>query len=727
MSPLAAPTSPPPPTLLPPDVIDRERWLMRKEWLRQSTTVRFSIVGLCLAMGLLDVITDVLPAPWQVFVGMQGLALVANVLVVWHYRRDRIHPWHLWAMLALDTFIIAFLSAAIGTRGYLGIPFFLLASSAYALNMPQAARIQLAVAVFTYPIARSIGLFLGEGHVSIALIVIETIVLATIGHQAIAGPMRFTYRIRGARRALGALSRGDFSARLPARAMDDLGFLAASFNETAEQLGSAVQTLEGEIHERSRVELALRASKEALTHQAFHDQLTGLPNRTRFLERVSAALSAGSPDRTAVLAVDLDGFKVVNDTFGHASGDALLREVATRLLSATRGSDVVARLGGDEFAVLLCYLRDEGETRLVADRILRALDTPIAIGDRTTSVGASIGIAYGAQHGAERSLAPDDPEGLDPVDALLHDADVALYHAKTLGKGRWATFDVSMNDADTQRRSMQRELRRALGREEFTLMYQPIVSLDTGQVGRFEALVRWTHSQYGPISPGVFIPLAEESGQIVALGRWVLVAACQQLAEWQRQMAHLSCEPLSLCVNVSGRQLQHPGFVKEVAAIIRDTRVIPGTLILELTESAVIHQPDVAQRLMTELKTHGVRFALDDFGTGYSSLSYLQHFPIDILKIDRSFMEGVTRGGPPQTLVRTIIQLGSALNLQTVAEGIETAEQRQAVMEMGADYGQGYLFARPMAAGAVMDFLIASSPEVAPVGQESGRVSEVWQ
>lgn len=700
---------------------------MQKEWLRQSTKVRFSIVGLCLAMGILDFVSDVLPAPWQLFVGMQAPALAANLLVVWHYRRDRIHSWHLWAMLALDTFIIAFLSGAIGSRGYLGIPFFVLAAAAYALNMPQAARIQLAVAVLTYPIARSAGLLAAEGRVPIALILIETVVLAAIGHQAIAGPMRFTYRIRSARRALGALSRGDFSVRLPARAMDDLGFLAASFNETAEQLGSAVRTLEGEIHERTRAELALRASKEALTHQAFHDQLTGLPNRARFLERVSSALSAGAPERTAVLAVDLDGFKVVNDTFGHASGDALLREVATRLLSATRGSDVVARLGGDEFAVLLCYLRDEGETRLVADRILRALDTPIAIGDRTTNVGASIGIAYGSQHGTERPSASDDPEGLDPVDALLHDADVALYHAKTLGKGRWATFDPSMNDADTQRRSMQRELRRALGRDEFELMYQPIVSLDTGRVRRFEALVRWTHPQFGPISPGVFIPLAEESGQIVALGRWVLVKACQQLAEWQRQLAHSSCEPLSLCVNVSGRQLQHPGFVKEVAAIVRETRVIPGTLILELTESAVIHQPDVAQRLMTELKQHGIRFALDDFGTGYSSLSYLQHFPIDVLKIDRSFMEGVTRGGPPQTLVRTIIQLGNALDLQTVAEGIETDAQRQAVIEMGADYGQGYLFARPMASNAVMDFVIASAPELAPAGQESGRVSEVWQ
>lgn len=700
---------------------------MQKEWLRQSTKVRFYIVGLCLAMGLLDFATNVLPARWELFVGMQVPAIAANVLVVWHYRRDRIHPWHLWAMLGLDTFIITFLSGAIGKLGYLGIPFFVLAAAAYALNMPQAARIQLAVAVFTYPIARSIGLLQSTGEASIALIAIETLVLATIGHQAIAGPMRFTYRIRGARRALGALSRGDFTVRLPARAMDDLGFLAASFNETAEQLGNAVRTLEGEIHERTRAELALRASKEALTHQAFHDQLTGLPNRARFLERVTSALHTGSPERTAVLAVDLDGFKVVNDTFGHASGDALLREVATRLLSATRGSDVVARLGGDEFAVLLCYLRDEGETRLVADRIIRALDTPIAIGDRTTSVGASIGIAYGARAGAEPRSAPDDPEGLDPVDALLHDADVALYHAKTLGKGRWATFDPSMNDADTQRRSMQRELRRALGRDEFELMYQPIVSLDTGRVRRFEALVRWTHSQYGPISPGTFIPLAEESGQIVALGRWVLVAACQQLAEWQRQLADTACEPLSLCVNVSGRQLQHPGFVKEVAAIVRDTRVIPGTLILELTESAVIHQPEVARRLMTELKTHGIRFALDDFGTGYSSLSYLQHFPIDVLKIDRSFMEGVTRGGPPQTLVRTIIQLGNALSLQTVAEGIETDEQRQAVMEMGADYGQGYLFARPMAARTVMDFVLASAPELAATGQESGRVPEVWQ
>ncbi|MCC6319784.1 MAG: EAL domain-containing protein [Gemmatimonadaceae bacterium] len=719
------PTLPAQHGLLPREVIVRERWLMQKEWLRQSARVRFVVIGLCLAMALADMLTNVMPGHWQVFGGMQLVAIAANLVVMWHNRADQVHRWPIWAMLGLDSFIIAFLTASIGSLGYLGIPFFLLAAAAYALSIPQAARVQLGVAVIAYPIARWVGMSGPASASDGMLVVLETVVLGGIGHLAIAGPMRFTYRIRAARRALGALARGDFSVRLPARAMDDLGFLAASFNDTAEQLGSAVRSLEGEIHERTRAEVALRASKEALTHQAFHDQLTGLPNRTRFLERVAGALSGGSPERAAVLAVDLDGFKVVNDTFGHAAGDALLREVATRLLGATRGSDVVARLGGDEFAVLLCYLRDEGETRLVAERILRALDAPIALGDRSTSVGASIGIAYGARHAGPRVASSDDPEGLDPVDALLHDADVALYHAKTLGKGRYATFDPAMNDADTQRRSMHRELRRALGREEFTLMYQPIVSLGTGSVSRFEALVRWTHPQFGAISPATFIPLAEESGQIVPLGRWVLAAACQQLSEWQRTLGDVDGELVSLSVNVSGRQLQHPGFVKEVVAIVRDTRVAPGALILELTESAVIHQPDIARRLMIELKAHGIRFALDDFGTGYSSLSYLQHFPIDVLKIDRSFMNGVTREGPPQTLVRTIIQLANALALQTVAEGIETEEQRRAVHHMGADYGQGYHFARPMAPEDVPAY-VAECRSGTAGAQQAGRVPVEW-
>jgi diguanylate cyclase (GGDEF)-like protein len=395
-----------------------------------------------------------------------------------------------------------------------------------------------------------------------------------------------------------------------------------------------------------------------------------------------------------VLAVDLDGFKSVNDTFGHAAGDALLTEVATRLLAATRGSDVVARLGGDEFAILVRFLHDSGETTLVAERILRSIETPITLGDRTTDVGVSIGIAqYSATSAGEGKMG--DGRALDAVDALIHDADVALYHAKTSGKGCWSKFDPSMHDAAAERRALQADLRLAMTKGELQLIYQPIVYLATGATFRLEALLRWTHPIRGSITPAEFIPLAEESGLIIPLGRWVLETACRQLAEWQRgPQAEDLCD-LSLAVNVSGRQLQHAGFVAEVDRILQETGVEPRAIVLELTESAVIHQADLARDQMRALKKTGVRLAIDDFGTGYSSLAYLQHYPIDVLKIDKSFVKDVANGGPQEALVRTIIWLGKALSLETVGEGIETEEQRVCLQAMGCDCGQGYLFARP--------------------------------
>ncbi|MGQ0649415.1 MAG: putative bifunctional diguanylate cyclase/phosphodiesterase [Gemmatimonadaceae bacterium] len=693
--------------LIPRELIQREKWLMQKEWVRQATYVRFSLLVIGLTMAAIDVVFDVLPAPWELFVAVDLFGFMVNGLVVWGLRRDLIRPWHVWALLGNDSIIIGILAASIGELSYLAIPFYLLASIAYSLNIPRAARVQLGVALVCYPIARAFGLHHATGAWPLALLLTEEVCLAGIGYLAVAGPIRFTYRVRGARRALGALARGDFSVRLPARALDDLGFLAVSFNDTADRLGQAMQLLEEEIDERTRAEHALRASKDALTHQAFHDPLTGLPNRARFREQVAAALTE-APRRTAVLAVDLDGFKTVNDTFGHAGGDALLVEVAARLQSATRGSDVVARLGGDEFAVLLRFLHDENETRVVADRILTSIDTPVMLGDRATSVGASIGIAIvhcrpdGEGQGSRR----EDREDIDPVDALMHDADVALYHAKTRGKGRWTRFDPSMHDAAAERRTLKSDLRRALARNELEVHYQPIVSLVTGRIDKVEALLRWSHPTRGPVSPAEFIPLAEDSGLIIPLGRWLLTTACHQLARWQRAIDER--EPgrtLAVSVNVSGRQLQHAGFVSEVAAVLRETGVHSGSVVLELTESAVIHHPDTARARMLELKEAGAQLAIDDFGTGYSSLSYLQHFPVDVLKIDRSFVEGVALGGPQEALLRTILMLGRALSLQTVAEGIETEQQRSCVAAMGCDFGQGYLFAHPMAADAVDDLL----------------------
>lgn len=679
---------------------------MQKEWMRQATYIRLSLIAVCIGMGVLDAIVDVLPASWQVLIVCNSLALTANALALWHQRRGRARPWHMWALLFSDSFLIGVIGSAMGMLAYLALPFFLLASAAYSLTIPRAARVQLVVALVCYPAARAVGAMHTGNGIPVMLIAVEELCLAAIGYLAIAGPMRFTYRVRGARRALGALAGGDFSVRLPARALDDLGFLAISFNHTAERLGQTVERLEAEVAERKKAEDALRASQEALSHQAFHDPLTGLCNRSRFRHVVSDTLTNGTPEATAVLAVDLDGFKTVNDTYGHAAGDLLLVEVGSRLLQATRGSDVVARIGGDEFAVLLRYLRDESEAIVVADRILKSLDTPFVLGDRTASVGASIGIAKGhtrlpdATEVAE-NVEPDARPSLSPVDALLHDADVALYHGKTRGKGRWTRFDPSMHNAAAERRTLQGELRLAMANGDLDVYYQPLIDLPTGRIAGFEALLRWTHPTRGPIPPSVFIPIAEESGLIVPLGRWALQTACEQLASWQRDVqVPAGSEPLFLTVNVSGRQLHHGGFVEDVIHVLDESGVPPHCLILEVTESSVIHRSHHAKERMWSLRQSGVRMAIDDFGTGYSSLSYLQQFPIDMIKIDRSFVDGVLNGGPQEALVRTIVLLGQALSLRTVAEGIETEAQRECVRAMGCELGQGFLFARPMTADA---------------------------
>ncbi|MFN8571553.1 MAG: EAL domain-containing protein [Gemmatimonadaceae bacterium] len=706
------------PHTLPRELILHEKWLMQKEWMRQATYIRLSLIGVCMGMGALDAIADVFPASWKVLIGFNSLALAANGLAIWLQRRDRARPWHMWALLFTDSAIIAVLGSAMGMLGYFSMPFYLLASVAYSLTIPRAARVQLLVALVFYPIARGFGTWQAGHVVPYALIAVEELIMGAIGYLAIAGPMRFTYRVRGARRALGALARGDFSVRLPARALDDLGFLAVSFNHTAERLGQTVERLEAEVAERTKAEDALRASQEALSHQAFHDPLTGLCNRSRFRQLVADTLANGSPESTAVLAVDLDGFKTVNDTYGHAAGDLLLVEVGSRLQQATRGSDMVARLGGDEFAVLLRYLRDESEAIVVADRILKSLDTPIVLGDRSASVGASIGIARGLARNSESGDPADAAEAdgrpaLSPVDSLLHDADVALYHGKTRGKGRWTRFDPSMHNAAAERRTLQGELRLAMANGDLEVYYQPMIDLASGRVAGFEALLRWTHPTRGPIPPSVFIPVAEESGLIVPLGRWTLQTACEQLATWHRDvMVPPGTERFFMTVNVSGRQLHHSGFVEDVIHVLDQSGVPPHSLILELTESSVIHRSHSAKERMWSLRNSGVRLAIDDFGTGYSSLSYLQQFPIDMIKIDRSFVEGVLHGGPQEALVRTIILLGHALSLRTVAEGIETEPQRECLRAMGCELGQGFFFARPMTADAAAALLAVHFADV---------------
>jgi diguanylate cyclase (GGDEF)-like protein/PAS domain S-box-containing protein len=434
-----------------------------------------------------------------------------------------------------------------------------------------------------------------------------------------------------------------------------------------------------------------RAALQAqLAHQAFHDPLTSLANRALFRDRVEHALErrGRSATQVAALFLDLDDFKRVNDSLGHAAGDRLLAEIAGRLRNATRGCDTVARLGGDEFAVLLEQVRSESETTIVADRIANALRAPVELDGSEMIVGASIGIAL-ARPG----------EG---ADELLRNADVAMYRAKSRGRGGHEIFAPEMHAAIMSRLELEADLRRALAdpsHSEFTLEYQPIVELESGRVTGVEALVRWLHPRRGRVAPGTFIPIAEASGLIIPLGAWVLRRACAQGAAWQAARAEALGDDaplLGLTVNLSGRQLQHPGIADEIRAALEATGLAPASLVLEITETVIMSDSEASLATLGALKALGLRLAIDDFGTGYSSLSYLQKFPIDVLKIDKSFVDGTGRGGSDAALARTIVALGEMLGLGCVAEGIEHESQREHLRSIGCAFGQGYLFARPM-------------------------------
>lgn len=441
-------------------------------------------------------------------------------------------------------------------------------------------------------------------------------------------------------------------------------------------------------------DIAKRKSLEArLTHQASHDPLTNLANRTLFKQRVEIALQrARHRDHVVVMFLDIDNFKAVNDSVGHGAGDQLLVVAAARLLNATRGSDTVARFGGDEFAILLENVRDDDETRIVADRITRAMHQPIVVGDESIVAGVSIGIAR--PH--------SDSDGADEV---LRNADVAMYTAKGAGKGHYQFFEPSMHTAVVDRVELETDLRRAVATpaSEFVLHYQALVKLDTDQVVGVEALVRWNHRRRGELQPAGFIGVAEETGLIVPIGRWVLREACKQAFVWWHDL-HTD-NGMSVAVNVSGRQLQDPSFVSDVAEALADSGLPPSRLVLEITETVIMHRTELMMQRLTELKNLGVHLAIDDFGTGYSSLSYLQQFPIDIIKIDKGFIDGMDRDPAGAALTRTIIGLGWTLGMSTVAEGIEHASQRTALAELGCAVGQGFLFARPVVASDVSDLV----------------------
>jgi diguanylate cyclase (GGDEF)-like protein len=457
--------------------------------------------------------------------------------------------------------------------------------------------------------------------------------------------------------------------------------------------------------ERRRVEVALG-------RQALEDPLTGLANRTLFRDRVDHALArlaragppaAGDAARTAVLFLDLDDFKTVNDSLGHHAGDALLRAVSARLLNATRGCDTVARLGGDEFAVLIENARGAADAHAVAGRIAQALRAPVpldAAGPGAAGCEARVGVSVG--------IAFAEP-GVD-ADALLRNADAAMYQAKAEGKGRHAVFDPALVAAAAERLELERDLAHALDRGEFSLAYQPIVALGTGAPAGAEALLRWRHPARGLVSPARFVPLAEASGLIVEVGRWVLDEACRAAAGWPLGAGGA---PLQVAVNVSGRQLLHPALPAHVAGALAASGLAPGRLTLEITESVLMHDTAATLAVLHALKALGVRLAVDDFGTGYSSLRYLQQFPVDVLKIDKSFVDGVATAPHDAALARTIVTLGELLELRTVAEGVETAAQAERLRAMGCAYGQGYLFARPLD-GAALEALLRAAAEPPP-------------
>ncbi|AMW06923.1 hypothetical protein GEMMAAP_15700 [Gemmatimonas phototrophica] len=455
----------------------------------------------------------------------------------------------------------------------------------------------------------------------------------------------------------------------------------------------AVQTVFRDITERKALEARLR-------HEAFHDGLTGLANRALFRDRLEHALMLSRRQagvELAVLFLDLDDFKGINDSLGHEAGDRVLQAVALRIREETRGADTVARFGGDEFAILLEGVPSETEALAIVTRIKAALRKPLMIDGRLMTIAASIGIAFGRS-------------GND-VESLLRNADVAMYEAKEAGKARHAVFEPAMYEAIVQRLQLEADLRTAVVSPTdagMFLVYQPIVDLVTGETRSLEVLLRWHHPEQGALPPSLFVPIAEHTGAIVPLGRWILETVCSQIMEWRTMWWRERLDPTafpSVSVNISGRQLREEHFVEEVEEILRRTGVPASAVTLEITESVIMHDTEQSLRTLSALKALGLRLAIDDFGTGYSSLSYLQRFPVDILKIDRAFVEGVATEGSDAALARTIVSLGTTLTLHTVAEGVELESQRVALQQMGCQLGQGYLFSPPMPASQVLPWL----------------------
>ncbi|HTD07554.1 MAG TPA: EAL domain-containing protein [Solirubrobacteraceae bacterium] len=443
---------------------------------------------------------------------------------------------------------------------------------------------------------------------------------------------------------------------------------------------SLIRVCESFEDERQRTDEELGRREEELAFLATHDPLTGLPNRTLILDRVEQMLARSTRNQTPVAAlfIDVDNFKTINDTLGHGVGDELLRAVAARLEGVVRHADALGRLGGDEFVVIAEELSLAAGPELVAERLLEALKHPFKLGADETrlTVTASIGIAVGERGSAEE---------------LLRDADIAMYRAKWDGKNRYAVFESGMQDKVQSRLELDMDLREALENDEFFLAYQPTLDLSDMTPTGVEALIRWRHPTRGIVQPDEFIPLLEETGLITEVGRWVLHEACRQGAEWQQ-----SGYQIVMAVNVSARQLDSDQLIVDIEEALADWGLDPSALTIEITETTLMRNVEETARRLAAIKDLGVRIAIDDFGTGYSSLAHLQQFPVDALKIDRSFISGLKHNKEGETLIRTLVQLGKALSIETFAEGIEQHQELSLLRDEACDNGQGFLFSRPL-------------------------------
>ena len=452
----------------------------------------------------------------------------------------------------------------------------------------------------------------------------------------------------------------------------------------AAQAQRYIEELSHHMAEQERISKELQESKEHFRHAAFHDALTGLPNRAFITDHLKRAIERAKQCQDyqfAVMFLDLDRFKNINDSLGHTVGDQLLVAIARKLEAHLRSGDLVARLGGDEFAIFLDRITSDYDAVRTAERIQETLLSPLNLCGHEVYTTASIGIALSAI-------------GYDDSEDLLRDADSAMYRAKEDGKARYEIFDQAMHAHALSRLRLESDLRRAIEHQEFRLHYQPIVTVETGKLAGFEALVRWQHPERELVSPVEFISVAEETGLIVPLGEWVLEAACRQMREWQQRSP--ASRALKLSINLSGKQVAQPNLVEQITQILQRTGFDPHCLKLEITESVMMENAEAAADMFERLRALGVQLSIDDFGTGYSSLSYLHRFPVNYLKIDRSFVSRMSESGDNFEIVRTIAMLAHNLGMKVIAEGIETAEQLTQLQRLRCEYGQGYLFSQPI-------------------------------